>query len=516
MDLSSAFRITAARRPDALAIVDGLRRLTFAEWEGDVRAVAGGLARLGLAEGDHLLLVLKNRYEMATLYWACHALGVIFTPINWRSTAADVAYCLENSGATALAFEGVSETAAREAASRHAAPLCLIAVADASADGAAAFLTLRDGPALPVPPPRDPHSVCMMLYTSGTTGRPKGVPRSHANEMAASVSQIAHNRYVFGDSAIGVMPLYHTMGVRVLLAAALLNGTFVCLPTYDPDELMTLVARERISTMFLVPTLYFDILRHPRFGGFDRSSLARIGYAGMTMTTALTEEILAAFRPELFVNYYGSSEIYTFAFCDHLDRKPGCAGRAGLNQQIRVVRAAAAATAGPDDVVPAGESGEIIASLSSPEAFKGYWRRPEADAKALRDGWYFTGDLGAFDEDGELYVLGRVDDMIISGGENIHAEEVENALVRCDLVASVAVVGVPDDRMGQKVVAFVEPASPDATPEALDRFCAECGLARFKRPREYVLIDAIPRSPVGKILRRELRAGNYRAWDGGR
>lgn len=516
MDLSSAFRITAARSPAALAIVDGPVRRTYAQWEGDIRNAAGGLARLGLRPGDHLVLVLKNRFEMATLYWACHALGVIFTPINWRSSAAEIGYCLEDSGATAVAFEGLSEAAVREAADRHPSPLHLIAVADASGDGAATFTGLADGPPLPSPPPRDAQDACMMLYTSGTTGRPKGVPRSHGNELAASISQIAHNRYVFGDSAIGVMPLYHTMGVRVLLAAALLNGTFVCLPTYDPDQLMTLVERERISTMFLVPTLYFDILRHPRFARFDRSSLTKIGYAGMTMTTALTEEVLAEFRPELFVNYYGSSEIYTFAFCDHLHLKPGCAGRAGLNQEIRVVRAATAATAGPDDVVPPGESGEIIASLESPEAFKGYWHRPDADAKALRGSWYFTGDLGAFDEDGELYVLGRVDDMIISGGENIHAEEVENALARCDLVSSVAVVGVQDDRMGQKVVAFVEPASPDATPEALDRFCAESGLARFKRPREYILVDEIPRSPVGKILRRELRAGHFQPWAGTR
>ena len=514
MDLSSAFRITVARSPAAEAVVDGSLRRTYAQWEGDIRAVAGGLARLGLREGDHLLLVLKNRIEMATLYWACHALGVIFTPINWRSSAADIGYCLENSGATAVAFEGVSEAAAREAVGQH--PVHLIAVADAGSDGATAFSTLIDGPAIPAMPSRDADSICMMLYTSGTTGRPKGVPRSHANELAASISQIAHNRYVFGDSAIGVMPLYHTMGVRVLLAAALLNGRFVCLPTYDPEQLMTLVERERISTMFLVPTLYFDILRHPRFKSFDRSSLTKIGYAGMTMTDALTEEVLAEFRPDLFVNYYGSSEIYTFAFCDHLHQKPGCAGRAGLNQQIRVVRADTAATAGPDDVVPAGTPGEIIASLQSPEAFKGYWHRPDADAKALRGGWYFTGDLGAFDDDGELFVLGRVDDMIICGGENIHAEEVENALVRCDLVSSVAVVGVADDRMGQKVVAFVEPASPDVTPESLDRFCAESGLARFKRPREYILVEEIPRSAVGKILRRELRAGHYRPWTAAR
>lgn len=227
------------------------------------------------------------------------------------------------------------------------------------------------------------------------------------------------------------------------------------------------------------------------------------------MTDALSTACAEVFRPKLWVNLYGSSEIYTFSFCDHLDRKPGCAGRAGMNQALRVVRADPGAGVSPDDVVAPGESGEVIASLASPEAFKGYWKRPDADARALRSGWYFTGDLGSFDDDGELYLLGRVDDMVISGGENIHPEEVENVLAHCPLVRKVAVAGVPDDRLGSKVIAFVEPASPDVTAAQLDAYCAGSILARFKRPREYVFVERIPQSPVGKILRRELRAGNY-------
>jgi 2-furoate---CoA ligase len=230
-------------------------------------------------------------------------------------------------------------------------------------------------------------------------------------------------------------------------------------------------------------------------------------YAGMTMTPALVERCLEQLKPELFVNYYGSSEIYTFTYCDHLDRKPGCAGRAGMNQIVRVV------SPNPDDDietgVPAGRSGEIVASMDSPEAFKRYWKRLDADAKAIQGRWYRTGDLGRFDEDGELYVVGRVDDMIISGGENIYPEEVEDVLTRSKLIVSCAVVGMPDDRLGTKVVAFVEPSTANLTPGQLDQACLTSGLARFKRPKEYVFVKSIPRSASGKLLRRMLRSGDY-------
>ncbi len=515
MDLATAFSITVARRPEALAVVDGERRCNFREWQAESARVAGGLARLGLRAGDHLLVVLKNRYENTTIYWACHMLGVIYTPLNWRAGAADVVYCLADAEARAVAFEGASAAAVRQAlATAGLNTLPRVAVADASCEaGEHAYAELASGAALGKPAQVDEHASCMMLYTSGTTGRPKGVPRSHRNELSAAVSQIAHNRYLFGDSALGVMPLYHTMGVRVLLAAALLNGKFVCVPTYDTERALRLVQDERISTMFLVPTLYYDMLHHPAFGTFDLRSLARIGYAGMNMTQALSEACLAAFAPQLFVNYYGTSEVYTLAFCDHVDAKPGCAGRPGLNQAIRVVRPDPGGEAGPEDRVKPGEPGEIIASLASPEAFAGYWKRPEANAKALRSGWYFTGDLGRQDEDGELYVIGRVDDMVITGGENVYPEEVENLLSRCPLVGYAAVVGMPDERWGQKLVAFIEAAGEGANAERLDAYLREAGLANFKRPKEYVLVERIPRSPVGKLLRRELRAGNYKRLD---
>jgi 2-furoate---CoA ligase len=512
MDLATAFALTVARRPQAYAITDGGKARTYAQWHAESLRLAGGLAQLGLAQGDRLLVLLKNRYETTVLYWACQSLGVVFTPLNWRASTAEVAFCLDDSDAKAVAFEEVSTNSVREALAqcgRQGVPRIVVGAGRSEA-GEDSYTGLAESDPSRKPIVIGEHNTCLMLYTSGTTGPPKGVPRTHRNELSAAVSQIAHNRYLFGESALGVMPLYHTMGMRVLLSTALLNGKFVCVPTYDTEQVLGLIESERVTTMFLVPTLYFDILRHPRRRGFDLSSLARIGYAGMTMTNALSEECLAELRPELFVNYYGSSEVYTLSFCDHLDAKPGCAGRPGLNQTLRIVRADPDGSATPDDVVPHGETGEIIASLSSPEAFAGYWQRPDATAKALRGGWYFTGDLGHFDEDGELYVAGRVDDMVITGGENVYPEEVENVLARAPSVGRVAVVGMPDDRWGQKLVAFVELAQGQQSGKTLNAHCRAAGLAGFKCPKEYVFVERIPQSPVGKLLRRELRAGNYR------
>ena len=191
------------------------------------------------------------------------------------------------------------------------------------------------------------------------------------------------------------------------------------------------------------------------------------------MLAALAEACVKAFHPEVFVNHYGSTEIYTFSVFRDVHTKPGCAGRPGIHSTLRVVEASTERRVGPDETVPPGRKGEIIASLDSDEAFAGYWKRPDADAKALRNGWYFTGDMGYLDEVGDLFVSGRVDDMIISGGENIHPVEVEEVLARHPQVRDVAVIGEPDEKWGERVVAFVMPGHAGLTAAALDRYCLE-------------------------------------------
>jgi 2-furoate---CoA ligase len=404
--------------------------------------------------------VLRNDPETVELYWGAQWLGAVFVPLSHRMSAADLDYCIGDCGAKVV-IRDPSELQELVGEEEHAGAHGL-----------------------------DERETSIQLYTSGTTGRPKGVPRSHRAERAAGLSQVVQHGLLFGERTLGVMPLYHTMGIHSLLAVSLVGGCFVAQPEWDPETALRLVEEERITSLYLAPTLFFDLVHHPSFAEFDTSSVRAVAYAGAPMTSALAEKVAGAFDPEIFVNHYGSTEIYTFSVHRDQRAKPGCAGRASLNARLRLD--------------PPGE-GEILCHMSSDEAFAGYWNRPDADAKTIRDGWYHTGDVGRIDEDGDLWVVGRVDDMVISGGENIHPGEVEDVLARAPGVREVAVIGALDDRLGQRVVAYVV-ADEGVTAEQLDAFCLDSDrLARFKRPREYRLVSELPKSPSGKILRRMLR-----------
>ena len=504
LDLGRSFMASVERSPNQLALVDGALRLTYAAWYDKVRSVAGGLQAMGLQRGDHLVVVLQNRWEMATLHWACQFAGVIVTPLNWRAKPDDIDYCASDADARAIVFQDVSADAV--AASTVAQALPRIAVGGA-AGGTVAFeeLLASGAPARRVCAGADDGS--LLLYTSGTTGKPKGVPRRHRHERAAALAHVAQNLYRRNERTLGVMPLYHTMGVRSLLAMALVDGCFVCVPKFDPPAVLAAIAAERITNLYLVPTLYHDVVAHPDCARTDLSSVRKLGFAGASMNEALLKKLDAIFQPELFVNHYGSSEVYTVSIDPDPLKKPGSAGRGGINQRIRVVRL----DSGDAELAAAPyEEGEIIADLAGDESFEGYWNRPEANAKALRDGWYFTGDTGYFDKDGDLFVSGRTDDMIISGGENISPVEIESLLSLHPAVDEVAVVGLPDPRWGQCVTAFIKRRAP-VTQDELDAHCRASGLANFKRPRAYVFITGVPRSPVGKLLRRKLVAQEYEA-----
>jgi 2-furoate---CoA ligase len=504
LDLGTGFLASVARDPGALAIVDGDLRLTYREWYGRISALMHGFDELGLKRGDHLVTLLQNRWQAATIHWACQFAGIIVTPLNWRSTAAELDFCADNAEAAAIIYEEVSGEAVR--ASQQAQKRRRIAVGSPCA-GEISFGELVNRNADDVQPRADAETWSVMLYTSGTTARPKGVPRRQRAERAAALAHVAQNLYCHGERTLGVMPLYHTMGVRSLLAMSLVGGTFVCLPRFDVVRALELIASEKITNLYLVPTLYHDLVHHERFAATDVGSVRKLGFAGASMTDGLLKALQAAFEPDLFVNHYGSSEIYTFTIDQNAPKKPGSAGRAGINQMVRVVRLGASS---PDEIAKAGEEGEIIALLAGDESFEGYWRRPEADAKAMRAGWYFTGDTGYFDTEGDLFVTGRVDDMIITGGENVSPVEIESCLSLHPAVSEVAVVGLPDERWGKIVVAFIKRRAP-VEHEELDQFCRASGLANFKHPRRYVYVEAIPKSPVGKLLRRLLVAGDYEA-----
>lgn len=501
LDLGHSLLASAERNPDAEAIVDGDFRLGYGAWSAMVGRVAAGLGNLGLTRGDHLVTMLQNRWQMATLHWACQFTGIIMTPLNWRFTAEELEYCVRDCDAAAVAHEEAS-SAALAGSPAALATRRISLLPDPAAD--ISFQALNET-GRSVSPIASADDISLMLYTSGTTGRPKGVPRRHRAERAAALAHVAQNRYGSGERTLGVMPLYHTMGVRSLLAMALLDGCFVCQPRFDAGRALKLMQRERLTNLYLVPTLYHDILEHADFATTDISTVRKVGFAGMSMTDGLLKRIVEGFKPDLFVNHYGSSEIYTFTINEDAPAKPGSAGKAGINQRIRVVTLG---TDDPDDIAASGEEGEIIADLISDEAFEGYWNRPDADEKSLKNGWYFTGDTGFFDDEGDLFVTGRVDDMIITGGENVSPVEIESLLSLHPNVAEVAVVGLEHERWGRQVTAFVKRAGA-TDHKTLDAYCRESGLANFKRPREFIFVREVPKSPVGKILRRLLVAGEY-------
>jgi len=502
------------RQPRAEAVVDGATRLTYADLDAQTASIGPGLNALGVDRGDRVLLVLKNRVEHVLTYWALQRIAAVATPVKFRLAASELAYLLADSGARVVVFEAATAASVLDAVRGHG-DVRLVYVGEAAPSGAVRFDEIAAGTAADrrraagASGPKE-NDLSLILYTSGTTGRPKGVPRTHRNHVAGALAHALQCGYTWGERTLGVMPLYHTMGIHALTSMVAVNGCFVCQPDWSASDAVRLIAAEHISALYLIPTLFYDLIHAPERPGADVSSVRKLGYAGAPMLAPLTEACVKAFAPEAFVNHYGSTEIYTFSTRPDVHLKPGCAGRPGLHSVLRIVTPSTDRPVSPDEVVPAGDKGEIIARLDSPEAFTGYWNRPDADVRALREGWYFTGDMGYFDAEGELYVAGRVDDMIISGGENIHPIEVEEALARHPEVRDVAVVGEPDERWGERVVAFVTPASPALTPEALDRYCRKTPLlASFKRPRRFVFVTEIPKTASGKILRRLLREGRY-------
>jgi 2-furoate---CoA ligase len=513
MTLAQLLRHSAVRQPQAVAVVDGAARLTYAELYGRATNLGLGFQRLGVRRGDRVLLVLRNRLEHVLAWWALPTIGGVAAPVNFRLSAGELRYVLDDCGARVVLVEAGPAPAVLEAVEGR--DVHLIGVGDATPRGTQPFASLEGAGS--GAPPLDlgdgavgEQELSLILYTSGTTGRPKGVPRTHKNGYAGAVAHVVQCGYTWGERSLGAMPLYHTMGVHVLTSTAVVNGCFVCQPEWSAERALALVETERISALYLIPTLFYDLVHAPGFARERVRSVRKLAYAGAPMLAPLTEACVKAFQPDAFVNHYGSTEIYTFSVRPDVAGKPGCAGRPGLYSAFRVVPASTERRVGPDETVKPGEKGEIIASLDSDEAFCGYWNRADADARVLRDGWYFTGDMGYVDDDGELWVAGRVDDMIISGGENIHPVEVEDVLARHPAVRDVAVVGEPDPRWGERVVAFVVPAAHGLVADVLDRHCRESSdLAGFKRPRRFVFIAEIPKTASGKILRRLLRDGQY-------
>lgn len=511
MDLATALRWTTERYPHRRA-VGGPAPMTYAAWDARTERYAHALHDLGAVEGSRAVFMLQGGEPLATLHLAAQKARVTSLPLSTRIGTAELAYCIGDCDPALVAVDehNYDLVVGALAMIEDPPPLVWAGHPDHAPAGVPSVARAADrapDTTVPVSPRADDISV--MLYTSGTTGRPKGVPRTHSAEHHAALAHLVQTGHGPGEASLGVMPLFHTMGLRTLLASVLSAGTWVPQARFDADEALDLILTEEISALYLVPTMYWALMQNDRLG--EARSVRNLAYAGASMTPTLARRLVEAVGPDRFVNHYGSTEIYTFTVGPENISKPGCAGRAGLFSRIRLVDPDPDAT--PDQIVPEGERGQVIASLESPEAFAGYWNRPDADAKAIRDGWYYTNDLAVADEDGDLWVSGRVDDMINSGGENLYPEEIEHALAASPDVQEVIVAATPHDKWGQAVTAFIvgRPEDPAATTLAkVEQFARdEAGLPSLKRPKRYVVVDQIPKSAVGKILRRRLTAGEF-------
>ncbi|MCY7301961.1 MAG: AMP-binding protein, partial [Thermoleophilia bacterium] len=408
MNLAQSLLAACERHPE----LEAFPGISYGALLPRLARIAGGL---DVEPGDRVVVVLDNRLETALLYWAAQWAGAVFVPLSWRLSEEELDYCIDDAGAARVIREG-----------------------DPLPDGHAHGGMLDRGE----------REISLLLYTSGTTGRPKGVPRSHAADRAGCLSQALQHGYLHADRTLGVMPLYHTMGIHSLLAMHTVGGCYVPQARWDPHEALRLIEQEHLTSLYLAPTLFYDLVSSENIAEHDLSSVRALGYAGSAMTSAVVARCVTVFHPDVFVNHYGSTEIYTFSIGRDQGAKPGCAGRAAVNTRLKLE-----------------PTGEICVHLSGDEAFAGYWNRPDADANAIHEGWYHTGDIGHLDGDGDLWIDGRLDDMIISGGENIHPLEVEDILASHPSVREVAVIGAPDDRLGQHVVAVVGGAPP---PQGLD------------------------------------------------
>lgn len=518
MFLTTWLENAAHRYPEAEAIIENGRRLTYAQWNLRVNRVADALAQLGIRRGDRVALCAANSEAMATMFFAVIKNGAVAVPLNTRWKAGELAYAFADANVRAVFFDLHASDVVNEALVHYSHPTLKICTAEAAAvnENAYPFEQLAS-PAKPNDPNRnglnrrvDITDTATILYTSGTLGKPKGVPRSHLNDFSGILAMIVAHGWTMFERTLIVMPFYHVMGLHTLLAMVALNGTSVIEPKFTPAGAVRAIRDERLSALYLVPTAFHDLVAYIEANGGLKTSVLKLAYAGAPMSERLIATCRAVFRPQVFVNHYGCTEAQIISAHPGVHNKPGSAGRPALNSRIRIVTADSSRRVSPDEVVPTGVPGEVIVAASSPQIFSGYLHRPDATERALRDGWYFTGDLGVFDADGDLHIIGRVDDMIVCGGENIHPAEVETVLRQHPGVRDVAVAGLPDKRWGQIVTAFIVPADPELSSETLDEFClSHTELARFKRPRRYIFVSSIPRTLTGKVLRSHLRSGLY-------
>ncbi len=506
MTMSDQLARHARTIPDTVALrFEGSGR-SYGQLDERVTRLANALRDRGVRPGDRIAVAGFNCLELLESYLAAVRLGAIAVPINFRLVADEIGYALSDSGAVAVVVDAaLADTVAKAREQVPAVGTALvIGGGDPGRDSEDYEEVLRGASPEYVEVAVDDQDPAFIMYTSGTTGHPKGAVLTHSNLLLHAFSSMAHLGTP-GDDRVWLSgaPLFHIAGLAGMLPNLLLGGRTVITRSgrFDPAETVELLERERVSSCFFVPAQWQAICAVPDIAQRDLSALRRISWGAAPASTTLLRTMIDTFPQAEVVTSFGQTEcspVTTMLRGEDSIRKIGSVGTPMLNVEVRVVD-------DDGDDVKQGEVGEIV--YRGPMVMKEYWGKPSETAEAFAGGWFHSGDLVRQDEDGYYYVVDRKKDMIISGGENIYCAEVENVLGGHPEVGEVALIGVPHPKWGEAPLAVIAPRDPAAPPtsDEIEAFCRE-RLAGYKCPRQVSFVSALPRNPSGKVLKTQLRS----------
>ncbi len=490
--------------PDAVAFRDGDATSTWRSFHDRVTLIANALSERGVTPGDRVAVLGLNSVELVEATVAALRVGAICVPLNFRLVADEIAYQLVDSGATAIVVDAALAPVVAGARQNPDVPTrTVLVMRGGSEHGESLDAAMAAAPPDYVEIDVNDYEPAFIMYTSGTTGWPKGAVLTHRNLLLHSFSNMVHGGVEAGERiGLSGAPFFHIAGVSGLHITMTAGGTTVLSPSggFDPAAMVDLLERERVTSCFFVPAQWAAIVSVP--GVKERNlALRKASWGAAPASTTLLRTIIETFPDAELSTAFGQTEcspVTCILKGEDAIRKIGSVGTPMLNVEVRVV---------DDEMndVKQGEVGEIV--YRGPLVMSGYWNKPKETEEAFRGGWFHSGDLVREDEDGYFYVVDRKKDMIISGGENIYCAEVENVLAGHPKVGEVALIGVPDTRWGETPLAIIAPRDPADPPTAaeIERFCRE-HLAAYKRPRDIALVEALPRNPSGKVLKTALRS----------
>ncbi|WP_040759215.1 class I adenylate-forming enzyme family protein [Sporosarcina newyorkensis] len=500
MDIGTTLARNARRTPDKEAIYFKDHVYTYGRLNREVNKLAHGLIARGIEKGDKVAILMKNSDMFVIAFYAVMKVGGVAVPINFRLTQEEVRYILNDSDASAVLFDEEYAVLVNQAVADNQKVLFQVSVGEKAVGEQikmAEILTKNDAdPSIEV----DESDDAEILYTSGTTGRPKGALFDHHRVLHVAFSTAIMMKISPDDNLLHVAPLFHSAQLNLfMITGTFLGSTQVIHQEFDPRQVLQSIEKYKISIFFAVPTMYNYLLLVPDRESFDLTSVKRCGYGAAPMPVALLEKSIAMFKNDQFHNMCGLTEAGPGGIIlppeKHKD-KIGAGGKAMLNTEVRVVSDTG------DDVLP-GQVGEFI--IKSEMVMKGYYKNPEETRKALRDGWLYTGDLALIDEEGFITLVDRKKDMIISGGENVYSTEVEQILYKHPKLMDAAIIGLPDEVWGEKVVAIVVPNEGEVVDEEeIKTFCGQ-HLAKYKVPTQIFVEKQIPRNASGKVLKYRIR-----------